>query len=62
VRDAYAYALEHCGVEAADAILVAVHPLGHGQARRAGLGSAWVNNLEGGTPRTSRRPIWKCRR
>ena len=32
VRDAYAYALEHCGVEAADAILVAVHPLGHGRS------------------------------
>jgi 2-haloacid dehalogenase len=32
VRDAYAYALEHCGVEAADAILAAVHPLGHGRS------------------------------
>jgi len=45
-RDAYAHALEHCGVEAADAMLPA-----HGSTE-----------LEGGTPRTSRRPIWKCRR
>jgi 2-haloacid dehalogenase len=49
-RDAYAYALEHCGVEAADAMLVAVHPWDTDGARRAGLGSAWVNRAGGRYP------------
>jgi 2-haloacid dehalogenase len=40
---AYAYALEHFGVEAADAILVAAHPWDTDGARRAGMASAWVN-------------------
>ena len=49
-RDAYAYALEHRGVEAADAMLVAVHPWDTDGARRAGLGSAWVNRAGGRYP------------
>ena len=47
---AYAYALEHCGVEAADAMLVAVHPWDTDGARRAGLPSAWVNRVGGPYP------------
>ncbi len=40
---AYAYALEHCGVPAADAMLVAVHPWDIDGARRAGVGGGWLN-------------------
>ena len=40
---AYAYALDTCGVEPTDAMLVAVHPWDTDGAARAGLGSAWVN-------------------
>lgn len=40
---AYAYALERCGVDAADAMLVASHPWDTNGAARAGLASAWVN-------------------
>jgi 2-haloacid dehalogenase len=47
---AYAYALEHCGVEAADAMLVAAHPWDTDGARRVGLTSAWVNRAGGPYP------------
>ena len=47
-RRAYAYALEHCKVEAADAMLVAVHPWDTDGARRAGLSAAWIDR-HGGT-------------
>jgi 2-haloacid dehalogenase len=47
---AYAYALEHCGVEAADAMLVAVHPWDTDGAGRAGMTSAWVNRVGGPYP------------
>ncbi|WP_323791322.1 haloacid dehalogenase type II [Nocardioides sp.] len=40
---AYAYALERCGVEAADAVLVAVHPWDIDGAARAGLRTAWID-------------------
>jgi 2-haloacid dehalogenase len=40
---AYAYALGECGVEAMDAMLVAVHPWDIDGARRAGLSTAWVD-------------------
>jgi len=40
---AYAYALDKCGVEAMDAMLVAVHPWDTDGAARAGLGSVWIN-------------------
>jgi len=49
-REAYAYALERCGVEAADAMLVAAHPWDTDGARRAGLASAWVNRAGGRYP------------
>ena len=39
----YAYALQQCEVEPADAMLVAVHPWDTDGARRAGLSSAWIN-------------------
>lgn len=48
---AYAYALETCGVEAADTMLVAVHPWDTDGAARAGLGSVWVNRAGGTYPR-----------
>jgi 2-haloacid dehalogenase len=41
--EAYAYALTVCGVEAADAMLVAVHPWDIHGAHEAGLATAWVN-------------------
>ncbi len=40
---AYRYALDHTGVEASDALLVAVHPWDLEGARRAGLRTAWIN-------------------
>ena len=40
---AYRYALEQTGVDAADAMLVAVHPWDLDGARRAGLRSAWID-------------------
>ncbi len=45
--DAYGYALQTCGVEAGDAMLVAVHPWDTDGATRAGLRAAYVNR--GGT-------------
>lgn len=45
---AYRYALTTCGVEASDAMLVAVHPWDLDGAARAGLRTAWVDR--GGAP------------
>ena len=45
---AYRYALNTCGVEASDAMLVAVHPWDLDGAARAGLRTAWVDR--GGSP------------
>ncbi|GAB3878805.1 haloacid dehalogenase type II [Terrabacter terrigena] len=39
----YAYALEACGVSAAEAMLVAVHPWDIDGAARAGLRTGWLN-------------------
>jgi 2-haloacid dehalogenase len=47
---AYSYALEECGVEPMDAMLVAVHPWDIDGARRAGLATAWINRAEGRYP------------
>jgi 2-haloacid dehalogenase len=49
-RAAYAHALEHCRVDAADAMLVAVHPWDTDGARRAGLATAWVDRHAGTYP------------
>ncbi len=42
-RRAYAYALEQCGVDPGDAMLVAVHPWDIDGAARAGLATAWID-------------------
>lgn len=47
---AYAYALEQCGVEPMDAMLVAVHPWDIDGARRAGLATAWIDRSDGRYP------------
>jgi 2-haloacid dehalogenase len=47
---AYAHALDTCGVPAAGAMLVAVHPWDTDGARRAGLSAAWINRASGGYP------------
>lgn len=47
---AYDYALAECGVEPADAMLVAVHPWDTDGASRAGLRSAWINRDGGRYP------------
>jgi len=53
---AYAYALDHCRVEASDAMLVAVHPWDTDGARRAGLATAWVDRRGGSYPYYFRPP------
>jgi 2-haloacid dehalogenase len=40
---AYGYALQECGIDPMDAMLVAVHPWDTDGAQRAGLASAWIN-------------------
>jgi 2-haloacid dehalogenase len=47
---AYAYAVDHCAVEPGDAMLVAVHPWDIDGAARAGLRTAWLNQLGGPYP------------
>jgi len=44
--EAYAYALQECGVDPEDAMLVAVHPWDIDGASRAGLATAWVNRTD----------------
>lgn len=53
---AYTYAVEQCGVEPAEAMLVAVHPWDTDGASRAGLASAWVNRSGGRYPDYFSRP------
>ena len=47
---AYAYALEQCGVDPMDAMLVAVHPWDIDGAARAGLATAWITRDGGPYP------------
>jgi 2-haloacid dehalogenase len=54
--ESYAYALEACRVDAADAMLVAVHPWDTDGAARAGLASAWINRGAGRYPGYFRSP------
>ena len=54
--EAYAYALQQCGVDPEDAMLVAVHPWDIDGASRAGLATAWVNRTGGRYPEYFRAP------
>ncbi|MCY7401858.1 MAG: haloacid dehalogenase type II [Nocardioides sp.] len=54
--EAYAYALQQCGVEPEDAMLVAVHPWDIDGAARAGLATAWLNRAGGPYPAYFRAP------
>ena len=47
---AYDFALAECGVDAEDAMLVAVHPWDINGAAHAGLGTAWINRADGSYP------------
>ena len=58
---AYGYALERTGVEAADAVLVAVHPWDIDGANRAGLATAWINRSGGPYPSYFRTPDLQAR-
>lgn len=58
---AYAYALERCGVDPMDAVLVAVHPWDIDGAARAGLGTAWINRAGGPYPGYFRAPDLSAR-
>ena len=49
-RAAYEYALDVCGVEAQEAMLVAVHPWDIHGAHRAGLRTAFINRTGGTYP------------
>lgn len=53
---AYAYALERCGVDPADAMLVAVHPWDIDGAARAGLATAWIDRAGGPYPEYFKTP------
>lgn len=53
---AYRYALDHCGVQAADALLVAVHPWDVHGAAAAGLRTAWIDRDGAPYPRTLTAP------
>ncbi len=54
--EAYAYALQQCGVDPEDTMLVAVHPWDIDGASRAGLATAWVNRTGGPSPEYFRAP------
>ena len=53
---AYHYALRECRVDAADAMLVAVHPWDTDGAQRAGIASVWINRTGGEFPTVFQTP------
>jgi len=57
---AYAFALETCGVDPMDAMLVAAHPWDTDGATRAGLAAAWINRTGGRYPDCFRPPDLKA--
>lgn len=54
--ESYAYALQECGVDAQEAMLVAVHPWDIDGAARAGLATCWINRTGGPYPGYFRAP------
>lgn len=58
---AYAHALERCGIEAMEAMLVAVHPWDVDGAARAGLATAWVTRDDGRYPEHFHTPDLRVR-
>ncbi len=54
--EAYSHALQECGVDPEEAMLVAVHPWDIDGASRAGLATAWVNRTGGPYPEYFRAP------
>ncbi len=54
--EAYAYAVQQCGVDPGDAMLVAVHPWDIDGASRAGLATAWLNRTGGPYPEYFKAP------
>jgi len=54
--EAYSYALQECGVDPEEVMLVAVHPWDIDGASRAGLAAAWVNRPGGPYPEYFRAP------
>ncbi len=59
--EAYAYAARTCGVEAAEMLLVAVHPWDIDGASRAGLSTAWVSRSGADYPGHFRPPTHTVR-
>jgi len=55
-QGAYAYALQQCGVDPEDAMLVAVHPWDIDGASRAGLATAWIDRTGAPYPEYFRAP------
>ncbi len=55
-HEAYAYALQRCGVDPEDAMLVAVHPWDIDGASRAGLATVWLNRTGEPYPEYFRTP------
>ncbi|MFD2024619.1 haloacid dehalogenase type II [Promicromonospora aerolata] len=53
---AYTFALESCGVDPMEAMLVAAHPWDTDGACRAGLSAAWINRAGGPYPEYFRPP------
>ncbi len=52
----YHYATARCGIEPAQAMMVAVHPLDISGAKRAGLQAAWINRSKLPYSAVARRP------
>jgi 2-haloacid dehalogenase len=58
---AYAHAVERCGIDPVEALLVAVHPWDIDGAARAGLRTAWVDRTGGPYPSYFTAPDFRVR-